>query len=168
MSTTSPITRTSRSSARSRCTGDFDTVTPIGNVAFLSVDESPIKNQATAIAPWSLAPDTTAPRVTWSYPPDGSKNLRLSSRIGVTFSEWVDIKSAWKSGHVVLYKTSAGPAARLAGLVNAAENVVNFSPDVPLEANTNYTFEIPAGGIEDFNGNKLKTGFKMTVTTGAD
>jgi hypothetical protein len=148
--------------------GDLDTVTPIGNVAFVSVDAGAGLNQATSVAPWSLDPDSTPPRVTWSYPADQSENLRLSSRVGVTFSEFIDVKSASKAGHVMLYKTAEGRAARLPGSINVAEAVLNFSPDAPLEPSTDYTFEIPAGGIEDFNGNKLEVGFKLSLRTGAD
>ena len=147
--------------------GDNDWVTPIGNVVFTSVDENAIKGRATEVHPWQLLPDTKSPTETWSYPADGATNLRTTSRIGVSFSEAIDIKSGWKAGHVMLYETALGQTSRVDAQVNVQDTIVNVSPTAPLKPNTSYTLEIPAGGLEDFNANKLQTGFKMTITTGA-
>jgi hypothetical protein len=147
--------------------GDNDWVTPIGNVVFTAVDENAIKGQATVVQPWLEQPDTIPPKATWSYPADGATNLRTTSRIGVSFSEAIDIKSGWKSGHVMLYETAVGQSSRVDALVNVEDTIVNLSPTKPLKPNTSYTLEIPAGGLEDFNANKLQIGFKMTITTGA-
>jgi hypothetical protein len=147
--------------------GDNDWITPIGNVVFMSVDENAITNQATVVLPWTENVDTVPPKATWSYPADGAKNLRLSSRIGVSFSESIDVKSAWKAGHVMLYETALGQSSRVATEINVQDTIVNVSPTSPLKANTSYTLEIPAGGLEDFNANKLQTGFKIAITTGA-
>jgi hypothetical protein len=147
--------------------GDNDWVTPIGNVVFTAVDENAIKGQATVVQPWQQQPDTIPPKATWSYPADGATNIRTTSRIGVSFSEAIDIKSGWKAGYVMLYETALGQASRVEALINVEDTIVNLSPTAPLKPNTSYTLEIPAGGLEDFNANKLQTGFKMTVTTGA-
>jgi hypothetical protein len=147
--------------------GDNDWVTPIGNVVFTAVDENAIKGQATVVQPWQEQPDTIPPTATWSYPADGAMNVRITSRIGVSFSEAIDIKSGWKAGHVMLYETALGQSSRVDALVNVEDTIVNLSPTAPLKPNTSYTLEIPAGGLEDFNANKLQTGFKMTITTGA-
>lgn len=147
--------------------GDLDWVTPIGNVVFTSVDENAVSNQATVVQPWTEKPDTTPPKATWSYPADGAMNLKLTSRIGVTFSEAIDIKSAWKTGHVMLYETALGQSSAVVTEINVQDSIVNVSPTAPLKPNTSYTLEIPAGGLEDFNANKVDTGFKMTITTGA-
>jgi hypothetical protein len=147
--------------------GDNDWITPIGNVVFMSVDENAITNQATVVLPWTENVDTTPPTATWSYPSDGAKNLRLTSRIGVSFTESIDVKSAWKAGHVMLYETALGQSSRVATEINVQDTIVNVSPSAPLKPNTSYTLEIPAGGLEDFNANKLQTGFKIAITTGA-
>ena len=44
--------------------------------------------------------------------------------------------------------------------------MVNFWPRAPLEANTRYVLEVPAGGIIDFNGNALVEAFTATLVTG--
>ena len=152
--------------AQFNLTGDLDTITPIGNVVVLSVDDKSNKNEASAVAPYAMEPDTSAPEVTWTWPSDGATNLPVTSRVGVTFNEMIDVKSAWE-GSVRLWRTDAPSpdAGRVAGLINAQENIVNFAPMEPLEPNTSYTLEIPAGGVADFNGNALQETFRMTLTT---
>lgn len=147
--------------------GDLDTAVPIGNVVFLSVDDKANTDQGTAVAPWQTAPDSTPPHVTWAWPADGAVDLPTTSRLGVTFSEHVDVGSAW-AGSVRLYEAGTDPAlTRVDGYVSAQESIVNFWPVAPLKPNTAYTLEIPAGGITDFNGNALAETFTLQVTTGA-
>jgi hypothetical protein len=151
--------------ARLDLEGDLDTVTPIGNVAVLSVDDDGTDGQASAIAPYQTEPDTTPPRVTWSWPEDGAENLALTSRVGLTFNEMIDIKSAW-AGSVRVYETGTEPAeTRVDGYVSAQENIVNFWPIDGLAPSTDYTLEVPAGGIADFNGNRIDEPFVMTFST---
>ncbi len=145
--------------------GDLDTATPIGNVVVLSVDDRACDGRASAVVPWSGEVDVTAPSVTWSWPSDGATELALTSRVGVTFDEFVDVKSAWE-GSVRLYKTGTNPdETRVPGVVSAQESIVNFSPNCPLEPNTGYTFEISAGGITDFNRNPVAAPFTISFTT---
>jgi hypothetical protein len=144
--------------------GDLDTITPIGNVAVLSVDDEAEDGKGSAIAPWTKEVDATPPKVTWVWPADGATGLAKTSRFGVTFSEFVDIKSAW-TGSVRLYEKATGTP--VPGHVSAQENIVNFWPEVPLSPNTQYTFEIPAGGIADFNGNAIAEPFTATFETGS-
>lgn len=147
-------------------TGDLDTITPIGNLVVLSVDEGADPGEGSAIAPWQAEPDTQAPAVTWSWPADGATGVPTTSRVGVTFSEFVDVKSAWE-GSVRLYETGEDPdATRVDGVVSAQEVIVNFHPRCPLKPATRYTLEIPAGGVVDFNGNAVAEPFTMTFTTG--
>jgi hypothetical protein len=146
-------------------TGDLDTATPIGNVVVLSVDDGADPNQATAIAPYAVDVDATPPRVTWSVPGDGASGLPVSARVGVTFSEMVDVKSVWR-GSVRLHATGPdGTIEPVEGLVSVQENVVNFSPTTPLFPGTEYTFEIPAGGVADYNGNRIEEPFSIAFTT---
>ncbi len=149
---------------RLHLTGDLDTMTPIGNVVVLSVDDKGDPGKGSAIAPWQTEPDATPPRVTWVYPPDGATGLAPTSRFGVTFGEMVDPKSAWE-GSVRLYRTDLGPTAgRVEGYVSAQEAIVNFAPAAPLEAGRHYTLELPAGGVTDYNGNALAESFTAGFT----
>lgn len=146
--------------------GDLDTATPIGNVVLLSVDADAVEDQGSSIAPWQTEPDTDAPQVTWAWPADGADNLPTTSRFGLTFSEMVDVQSAF-AGSVRLYETGTDPdTTRVDGWVSAQENIVNFHPRCGLEPNTEYTLEVPAGGIVDFNGNAVAETFTATFRTG--
>ncbi|HET6585765.1 MAG TPA: Ig-like domain-containing protein [Nannocystaceae bacterium] len=144
--------------------GDLDTITPIGNVAVLSVDEDAVADQASAIAPYATAVDAVAPRVVWSVPSDGANDLAPTSRIGVVLDEMIDVKSAW-AGSVRVYLDGVDPAlGRVDGHVSAQENIVNFSPLAPLEPGATYVLEIPAGGIVDYNGNAIEEAFSISFT----
>ena len=145
--------------------GDLDTLTPIGNVAVLSVDDEADPNQGSAIAPYAEEPDSLAPHVTFVWPPDGATGLAVSSRFGVTFNEMVEPKSAF-AGSVRLYETGQDPdATRVDGWISTQESIVNFAPKQLLAPGTSYTLEIPAGGIIDFNGNAVEQGFTASFTT---
>jgi hypothetical protein len=145
--------------------GDLDTATPIGNVVVLSVDEDAELDHGSAVAPYAVDVDATPPRVTWVWPADGATELPVSSRVGVTFDEMVDPKSVWR-GSVRLYSTGAGGEPEpVEGRFSIQENVVNFTPTTPLDPGTEYTFEIPAGGVADYNGNRIEEPFAITLTT---
>ena len=119
--------------------GDLDTITPISNFVVLSVDDEAEEDQGSAIVPHEMDPDTKGPDVTWVFPRDGAVDLTPTSRIGMTFSEMVDVKSAWE-GSVRLYDTELGPdAGRVVGVISAQENIVNFVPRCPLEPGRSYT-----------------------------
>ncbi|MBU6162231.1 MAG: Ig-like domain-containing protein [Myxococcales bacterium] len=145
--------------------GDLDTMTPIGHLAVLSVDDKAIANQGSAIAPWSTTPDVNPPAVTWSWPTESATGLPLTSRIGVSFGEAVDAGSVFE-GSVRLYVQGTDPAmTRVDGQLSAQENIVNFSPLAPLAPGTTYVLEIPAGGVVDFAGNAIVEPFSLTFTT---
>jgi hypothetical protein len=146
-------------------TGDLDTITPIGNVAVLSVDDKADKDRGSIVVPYQEDADDVAPSVTWVWPADGAAGLAVTSRVGVTASEMIDVKSAW-TGSVRLYETDTDPArTRVDGDISVQENIVNFSPRAPLKPGTSYTLEIPAGGLRDYSGNPTAEAFTSTFTT---
>jgi hypothetical protein len=144
--------------------GDLDTVTPIGNMVALAVDEGAVPDQATALAPYATEVDTTPPRVTWSVPDDGATGLGATSRIGVTTSEMIDPKSAF-AGSVRVYEKGVDQAfGRVDGHISVQENVINFAPVGVFTPGATYVFEIPAGGIVDYNGNAIEEAFSLEFT----
>jgi hypothetical protein len=145
--------------------GDLDTATPIGNMVVLSVDDEGDPDQASSLAPYAEEVDTVPPRATWTVPADGVSGLPVSSRVGVTFSEMVDPKTVWL-GSVRLYSGDVGGSITpVEGIISVQENVVNFTPTTPLSPDTDYTFEIPAGGVADYNGNRVEEALLITFTT---
>jgi hypothetical protein len=151
---------------RTTLQGDQDTITPIGNIAVLSVDAGARADWASAIVPWSKALDTTPPSPNWVYPPSGTTGIAPTSRIGVTFDEAVDYKSAWRPGAVRMYPTDAGPGASIAADVSVMGTVINLVPTARLAPRTKYTLAVVAGGVEDTAGNPIATTFTATFTTG--
>ena len=145
--------------------GDLDTVTPIGNLAVLSVDDEGEKGLATAITPVLPEADTAAPKVLWAWPSDGAEDLPLTSRFGLSMNEMIEPKSAW-AGSVRLYVKDTDPAvSRVEGHISVQEHIVNFVPAQPLKPGTTYVLEIPAGGLTDYSMNALEEPFLMEVTT---
>jgi hypothetical protein len=143
--------------------GDLDTVVPIGNMVVLSVDDKSEADRASAIAPFLEAPDTLGPTVTMVHPRDGAQALPLTSRVGLTFSEFVDIGSLWEGSFIV---RKVGTTDPIRGYYSGQEGIVNFWPESPLEPDATYEVVVPAGGVLDFNGNPTTTEFRSTFQTG--
>lgn len=142
--------------------GDLDTVTPIGNVAIVSVDEKGDAGRSSAVMPWSTAPDRRAPTAGMTSPRDGDRFQALTSRIGVVFDEMIEPKSAFHGSFRVV--NSRGEPVW--GRYNVQENVVNFTPDEPLAPETTYLVRLPEGGLADLSGNALEQEVAWVFTTG--
>lgn len=142
--------------------GDLDTFTPLGHIGVLSVDAMAGENQGSAIVPIAAAPDSQAPVVNFVWPPDGATEVAVSSRVGVTLDEHVEVRSAF-AGSVRVYETEGG--RRVAGIVSAQEGFINFHPRCALSPATTYTLELPAGGVVDFSGNALVDPFTSEFRT---
>lgn len=145
--------------------GDLDTMIPLGNVAVLSVDDEAVANQGTALVPWQSEVDGEAPRVLYVNPVAGAEQVKLTSRIGISFSEMIEPRSVFV-GSVRLYETGTDPAlTRVDGHFSIQEHVVSFAPTTLLDPGTSYTLEIPAGGVIDDFGNPIAETFITTFTT---
>jgi len=150
---------------RAFLTGDLDTNTPLGHVMVLSVDDEAVPDQASAVVPWRVEPDTRGPRVGFTSPADGEVFVPLTGRVGVSFDEPVEPVSVFAGSLRVTTPDGAG----VPGWFNAQENLVNFTPREPLLADTTYRVEIAAGGIVDASGNaadphtfRFSTGSEVT------
>ncbi len=141
--------------------GDLDTMTPLGNVVMVSVDEDAI-DHATGIFPWREAPDTRGPRVNWIVPADGATSQALSSRIGMTFDEFVELGSVF-SGSIQV--RAMGTTTPIEGWFSGQDAQVNFWPRYPLAPSTTYEVIVPAGGVTDISGNPTTTELRSSFTT---
>lgn len=139
--------------------GDIDWVTPIGNLVALGDDQ----NGGTKLVPHQAGPDQTGPSVTMVIPADGAVQQALSTRVGVTTSDMVDIDS------LDLSTFSVRPVGGqpIAGAFSCQMGIVNFVPEAALQPNTTYEVSIPAGGVRDWSGNPAPTTFTSVFSTGA-
>lgn len=144
--------------------GDFDTLTPVGNVAVAAVDDDADPGQASAVVPWSTEPDRRGPTVGLHSPRDGDVFQATSSRIGVIFDEMIEPASV-HAGSVRVWSTDG---TAVSGSFNVQEAVVNFTPDAPLDPDATYVVEVPAGGVTDVSGNPTTADWSVRWATGAE
>lgn len=148
--------------ARIDMAGDFDTLTPIGNVAVASVDEGADPGKATQVFPWAEEPDARGPTAELSSPAAGEAWVPVTGRVGLVFDEQVEPRSVHAGSLRVWDETGAAVPGRF----YAQESIVNFVPDAPLGDDTTYFVEVPAGGIADVTGNPTEAAFSFAFSTG--
>lgn len=144
--------------------GDLDTITPIGNVAVLSVDSGAQHDQPSVVVPWDTQPDGRGPRVELTSPLDGATAVPRTARIGLSFDELLEPRSV-HSGSVRVWDVAG---ALVPGRFNVQESLVNFTPDARLAVDTTYYVEVAAGGVADSVLNPVDTALRFSFTTGAE
>jgi hypothetical protein len=97
-------------------------------------------------------------------PRDGSEAQLLTSRVGITLTDAVDVFTITDETFII--RPLAGEA--LEGKYTVSENIVNFCPSESLAEGTTYEIVVPAGGIKDFSGNGVGEEFKATFTTAGE
>jgi hypothetical protein len=138
---------------------DDQFVLPLGNLVVLTDDQTPYKGWVMGVH--QTAPDTTAPIVDTVIPGNASTGASTKSRVGVTFSDNIDLATVNAASFIV--RPVGGQA--LPGRYGVRMSVVNFDPDQDLAAGTTYEVVLPKGGIADCVGNTLTTEWKSTFTT---
>jgi DNA-binding beta-propeller fold protein YncE len=134
---------------------DFGTV--IGNLVLVGNDHA----QGSALIPHQAAPDTTGPSVNMVSPRNNAADQPVTSRVGITLTDHVDLRTVNSSTFIV---RPVGGAA-LPGKYSAQSGIVNFWPDQPLLAGTTYEVVVPAGGLRDDAGNGAPATFTSRFTT---
>jgi hypothetical protein len=147
---------------RMQLKGDFDTLTPVGNVAVASVDEKGDPGQSSAVIPWDTQPDADPPQLRWHVPAHGEARVAETGRIGLSFDEMVERYSV-HPGSVRVW-TGDG---QVHGRFNVQESIVNFTPDEPFLPDTMVYVEVPAGGVSDISGNAIEETMTFSFSTGA-
>jgi hypothetical protein len=143
--------------------GDFDTLTPIGNVAVASVDSGAAAGLSTVVFPWAAEPDRRGPTAELVNPADGTVWVPVTGRIGLSFDELVEPRSV----HAGSFRVWDEAGRAVPGRFYTQEHIVNFVPDA-LEADTSYFVEVPAGGIADVSGNPTSAAMRFRFSTGAE
>ncbi|NJN84608.1 MAG: PKD domain-containing protein, partial [Caldilineaceae bacterium] len=139
---------------------DEDFAVVLGNLVVVSDDHG---NGSTLI-PHQAEPDTFAPQVTMVSPAEGAIRQARTSRIGLTFSDRIDLRTVDNTTFIV--RPLDGEA--LPGKYSSQTGIVNFTPDEPLEAAATYEIIVPANGIRDVSGNGTDRAFRATFSTGAN
>lgn len=137
---------------------------PVGNLLIMSDDQlSPATNRyaGTVIAVHDTAPDTTGPRVDWIVPTDGAVGQATTSRIGVSFTDNVELATVDTRSFIV--RPVGGSA--LQGTWGVNMSLLHFDPDGEFEPGTTYEVVLPAGGIKDYVGNGIPEEFRSSFTT---
>ena len=139
---------------------DLDFVSVIGNLTVLSDDH----NNGTLLTPHQAEPDTIPPSVNMVNPKPDAVNQALTTRVGLTFTDRIDLRSVDQVTFVV--RPVGGQT--LSGKYSGQTGIVNFFPDQPLLPNTTYEIRVPAGGIKDYAGNPTSEEFVSFFSTGTE
>lgn len=131
----------------------------IGNLLVMGDDEAPYKGFVIGVH--SNAPDSKPPVVDTVIPKNGATGQAVTSRIGVSFSDNVELTTV-HPGSFIVRPVGGQP---LAGRWGLRMGVVNFDPDGQLLAGTTYEVVLPKGGVKDLVGNAIDQEFKSTFTT---
>jgi hypothetical protein len=131
----------------------------IGNLLVMGDDQSPY--EGAVIAVHAADPDTKPPVVDTIIPKDKSTGQPLKSRIGVSFSDNIEI--ATLNGASFIVRPVGGQP--IAGKWGLEMGVVNFDPDQDLAPKTTYEVVLPKGGLTDLVGNAIADDFTATFTT---
>jgi hypothetical protein len=134
----------------------------VGNLLVLSDDQLVGSTYVgTVIAVHAKDPDTTAPRVDTIIPRDGAVDQALSSRIGISFTDTIELATV-DANSLIVRPVGGEP---IAGTFSSYMTVLNFEPAQPLAPDTTYEVVIPTGRLTDYVGNGLSEEFRSTFTT---
>jgi DNA-binding beta-propeller fold protein YncE len=136
---------------------DEDFATVLGNLVVVSDDHG----NGSFFVPHQAEPDNNGPEVNMVVPPDSAVNQALTSRVGITFTDLVDLRTVDNSTFIV--RPLGG--SPLSGKYSTQSGIVNFFPDAPLHENTIYEIVVPANGIKDLVGNATTTTFISRFST---
>jgi DNA-binding beta-propeller fold protein YncE len=136
---------------------DHGQVSAFGNLVYVGNDHG----TGSAFLVHDTQPDTTPPAVSWVSPEDGAVGQGLLTRVGVTFTDNVQVASVWRRSFFV--RPVGGEA--LEGLYTVQGHIVNFEPSAPLEPDTTYELMVPADGVRDWVGNPTAEDFTSTFHT---
>jgi len=132
---------------------------PMGNLLVMTDDQTPYRGWVIGVH--QTAPDSTPPVVDTVIPSNSATAVSTKSRIGVTFSDNIELATVNQASFIV--RPMGGQP--LAGRYGVRMSVVNFDPDQDFQPGTTYEVVLPKGGIADYVGNTLATEWKSTFST---
>ncbi len=133
---------------------------PAGNFIFTTDD----MKFGSGVFAHTEEPDTLPGKVNMVNPRPGSINQPITTRIGLTFTDQITPESVGPNALGVYAK---GSETQLEGYYTVAQGLVQFSPKLPLLANTTYHIVVKKGGLRDYAGNAIDTAYESVFSTGA-
>ena len=134
---------------------------PIGNL-LVTGGSGPF--QGMAIWAHQAEPDTRGPSVGYHVPRAGRTAYPIGAPISLLIHETLETTTI-VSGISFIVRPLGG-AAIDGSLTYAFDDILTFTPDAPLAANTTYEVLLPEGGIKDAAGNGMEE-YRFTFATGA-
>lgn len=138
---------------------DLDFTLPIGNLVVVADD----RGHGSRIVIHDSEPDRSPPSVTMAYPRDGSVDVDPRTRVGVVFSDQIDLRSLRPDAFRLVDSTGAAIPALLSG----QGTIVNAGAAASLPENEVITLVIAAGGLRDISGNEVATDIRVRFRTGS-
>jgi PKD repeat protein len=115
------------------------------------------------------APDLQGPTVGYHIPKSGQTNYPAAAPLSFLIHETLRTETIIPGETLLVRPILSGGArgAALAGrAVFAFDDILTFTPDQDLQANTTYEVLFPAGGIKDAVGNGMET-YRFEFSTGS-
>ena len=138
---------------------------PLGNLLIICDDQRVSGNYVGGvIAVHAEHRDSVGPMVLHSEPKNGSTNQSLQTKIGFSFTDWIEFASVDESSFVV--RLAGG--APIKGSWGCTTTTLTFTPSEPLLEQAKYEVVLPAGGITDLSGNPISETIVTAFTTGRE
>ena len=134
---------------------------PLGN---LLVTGGIGDNQGMAIWAHQADPDTRGPSVGYHIPQAGRTHYPVGAPISLLIHETLETPTLINGVTFIVRPVGGSPIA--GRITYAFDDVLTFTPDAPLAADTTYEVVLPAGGIKDAAGNGME-GYSFTFSTGS-
>ncbi|MGL5017913.1 MAG: discoidin domain-containing protein [Luteolibacter sp.] len=143
---------------------DHAFLTPLGNLLALGSDHN--NDRKIIISVSGTERDTLPPHSLFTSPADGTINQHVLSRVGISFSDWVDPKSV-DSSTIKIRNVVSGEI--VPGSYSVMMGIVNFVPTNPLGLNSTYDVILSAGGVKDQVGNAVPSELRLArFSTGSE
>jgi hypothetical protein len=137
----------------------------VGNLLVMSDDQLQENGEGyvgTVIGVHAADPDIQAPIVDTVIPKDGATGQSVSTRVGISFTDNVELATVDLNSFIV---RPVGGGAPVEGSFGIYMGVLNFDPLADLAPGTEYEVILPVGGITDYVGNAISEEFRSTFTT---
>lgn len=134
---------------------------PIGN---LLVTGGISEHQGMAIWAHQAEPDTRGPAVGYHIPRAGQANYPVDLPISLLIHETLETPTMVNGTTFIVRPLGGSPIPGT--LVYSFDDIVTFTPDAPLAADTTYEVLLPADGIRDAVGNGMVE-YSFTFSTGS-